>query len=450
MSLSNENSANTSTYDSGERPLVYIDGGGNEVSWKPGDPKTAHETFGQFFKQRLLKKKNVRFVIEDQANNEELILMLDRRMVCRVKHGKETISEYVVTRDVNDYVDRARVFINEQGFSSLDNFGPWLPDEATHMQELIRTVFTELPLGTIHPHELIRRLTILACINGTPPTVDDHGVTHYGYSAPDGSTVDAWVKSEAEGILTVFQPSSPLNRAEDPALQRRLYDAIPEDLLELARGGEHRNELTMVQFEDGTSLPAATGVYLIQAPIVMPQGVAVRLQQEGLDLSETGISVLLEAFLKLPDFTPRAMKKLEPWWSDTAIRDGFKQAEALQAEQQKAAPPKRRSDIDGFMYYWDSFCQYDANKNYYIFSPLSSDAYLGNLLEILDSLYLSYSISVSLGTVCTVKVVTDPEIDAEIESWKSKDLKDGARLSHSLARAGLAKAWYHWCDPTYN
>lgn len=433
-----------------ERPLLFLDAKGNEEAWKPGDPETALNSFWYFLKKGF-GPDNPRYIIEDAANNEELILMVDRRMVCRVKHGENPQSEYALTYSLEDYIDRARVFIKQGGYAALDAHGPWYPDEAGHFQALIRDVFSESIIATTHPREIRRRLATLAYINGTSPTkrkgTPAHGdVTHYSYSAPSGGAVNAWFTKTGRGIITVFQPESPFNSIKDGEAQFALYDGVPEYLLAMVRNPLETENITTVSY-DGREIVAATGVYVFSGPAEMSDGLVRRMQQEDRELGDTGVYSLLEVFLELRPFSPKTLKKQEVWWSDVAIQEGFEAAEQAEAAQPK--PKRDRFYINGFIFYLEQLGYRDATNIYYAFAAGHKEMHT-SLMKIMRELQLEVVMPPKDAKAQMIWVRTDPELDAEIASWSSPGADSGTRLLKTLARADLAKAWYHWCDNKFN
>lgn len=405
-----------------DRVLVYRDSVGNEVTWKPGDPETAYETFGQFFKG--ISRDNPRFVIEDEAAGEELILMVDRRAVCRVKHGSPTQSEYALIFNADNYLDRARVFIKKNGYDALDTLGPWLPDEKSLERTLIQDVFIDTTLASTHPTELRSRLAILSCINGTPPVVQD-GVTYYHYDSPRGGSVSAWFKANGHGLLTMFWPDSELNQKGNPNVHKQFYDGVPDDLRILAKE------------------TPASGVFLYSTPCELSPGIIDYMQARGIDIDQANAFELLERFLEIKHFTPRALKRLKVWWGDAAIDAGFKAAQAYEATLQR--PQRKRIDLNGFLFYWDGFGGYDKKKLHYVFTHRLQDGTRAALLVLIKALGLELLDAPTGSPKGQLWVRTDAEIDGEINNWSSIGVRQGTRLRKSFDRAGLAEKWPQWC-----
>ncbi|MCH1882532.1 DUF6357 family protein [Agrococcus sp. ARC_14] len=283
------------------RPLTFGDESDDEQQWAPGDELAAHEAFWNFVVDRR-SDDNTSFTIEDEVRSEMLGLLLTADTTVRIEMEPERRDGYRVVSDFGEYTAQVSTFVSG-GFAALDRHGPWLDDMAAVLGARLRLEMDESTLRRTHPRELRRRLAVLTRIDGSEP-VTTAGITHYGYAADDGSSVDAWFAVDGRGLLVTNDRTSPL-AASDARAQAALREGVPADLLALAGDAP------------------ATGIFTFAGPCAMADGVVSRLQEEQRGIADTGVERLLEPFLEIESFSPDAVSGVTEWWSDAAIASGF-------------------------------------------------------------------------------------------------------------------------------
>ncbi|SMC49021.1 DUF6357 family protein [Lentzea albidocapillata] len=424
------------------RPLTFSDDKDNEQEWLPGGIQSAADAFLEFVAQHR-RADNTSFAMEDEVGEEALLFMVDIGAICRVKGWQDSHTEYRIVTNSGLHRTLAAEFARG-GFAALDLHGPWLPDVESFLQarsahleqraahgaprggaerergrdergEELRSEFDRSVLRQTHPRELRRRLEVLTRIDGREP-VTVSGVTHYGYAA-DG-TVNAWFAANGRGLVLTFDRSSALGSTKDTRAHAALYDGVPADLLALVRDVPATGTTLNVPHPDGGTLVAATGIFTFSGPCAMADGLATRLQGDGLGIESTGVGRLLERFLAVRDFTPAVVAEAGEWWSPEDIAKGFAATPAPDGEQ---AAPLDREALTSFCKIWADSGYNDRWDVHYVLFDSRTLEEAGpardDLLELVRTLGLERVDTPRGAATGEVWVRTDPRVDVELGNW---------------------------------
>ncbi|MEV0646347.1 DUF6357 family protein [Phytomonospora sp. NPDC050363] len=396
------------------RALTFSDDKGNEAEWAPGGPQPAFDAFQEFV-DRHRGDGATTLRVEDRENGEALLFLPEAGAVCRTKGAPDTRTEY---RPAGARDRRAQLALfAHRGFSGLDRQGTWFPDLAGLARERIREEFDASVLRRTHPRELRRRLEILTRADGRETATVD-GVTHYGFGAGGGDTVNAWFGADGRGLVVVFDHAGALNRVDDPDAHAALYDGIPADLLDLVKDVPEAGTALNVAHPGGGTLAAATGVFSFAGPCAMADGVVAGLQEAGLGVEETGLGRLLERFLAMGDFTPAGIAEAAERWSAADVEKGFAAATAL--EQERTAPLDRET-LNRFCRIWADSGYNDRWDTHYVLFDGDTLEDVGEihdeLLALVETLGLERVDSPPRAADGEVWIRTDPRVDAELERW---------------------------------
>lgn len=188
----------------------------------------------------------------------------------------------------------------------------------------IATSTTWAALRALPLPEVRRRAAVLTEVTEIAPMTVD-GAERFAWNDSGGQSAVWHFTADGRALLLTFDHESPLNlyAEEDYALQRSLYDGIPDDLLRLVLDRpENYESLNLTDPHTGTAIHYAGGVFWFDGEQWhIADGTRTHCTHEQLDLFvETGFDYCLSGYLlDTPDFTPEAIVKHrtdEGWYED--------------------------------------------------------------------------------------------------------------------------------------
>ncbi|MDQ8704716.1 hypothetical protein RCO28_19785 [Streptomyces sp. LHD-70] len=162
--------------------------------------------------------------------------------------------------------------------------------------------------------EVRRRAAVITEVTEIGPMTVD-GAERFAWNDSGGQSAVWYFTADGRALLLTFDHESPLNlyAEDDYALQRSMYDGVPEDLLRLVLDRpENYESLNLTDPRSGGTIHYAGGVFWFDAERWhIADGTRTHCAREQLDLFvESGFDYCLsEYLLDTPDFTAEALVK---------------------------------------------------------------------------------------------------------------------------------------------